>query len=66
VQGIDDLVGIGCLAPGDDVGVHHPLVVKDGQDHLLAPPSMDLGQNRAWCPLLKPLLWKVFALRGVE
>jgi hypothetical protein len=65
VQGLDDLVGIGCLATEDIVGVHHPLVAKGGQDHLHAQPSLDLGLNRAWCSLLMPLLWKVFALRGV-
>jgi hypothetical protein len=55
-QGLNDINCDDYFAPGGGVGVHHPLVVKEGQDHLLAPPSMGIGLNWAWCPLIKPLL----------
>jgi hypothetical protein len=55
VQGLDETVGIASLAPWDINGVHPPFVVKEG--HVLG--SIDRDLNRAACPLLKPLLFKL-------
>jgi hypothetical protein len=51
-QGPGDVVCVNSLAPRATDGVHHPLVVKEVQDHLLATVGMDLGPNRAWFPFL--------------
>jgi hypothetical protein len=55
-QGLDDVVCVDSLTPGDIVGVHVHLVVKEGQDLLLALPSMDLGLIWTLCPPRKTLL----------
>jgi hypothetical protein len=52
-QGTGDVVCVDSLALRATDCAHHPLVVKEVQDHLLATVGMDLGPNRAWCSLLK-------------
>jgi hypothetical protein len=54
-QDIPDVVDIYCGLPWHLVGVDEALGVKEGQDHLLAPVSLDLGLDGARRALSEPL-----------
>ncbi len=55
VQDDDGQVGVDGDAPGHDVRVREPLLVKKRDQHLLGAARCHLGLNRAWRALLNPL-----------
>ena len=47
------------------VGIDQPLHTKEGSSHLLRASGMNLGLNRAWQSLPKPLFWLLLGLSSV-
>ena len=55
-QGLDDVLTIDCLVPGDHICIDQALLVKERKDHLLCPALLALGFDGTWHALGDPLL----------
>ena len=54
-QGPHNVVGIHPGPPGHVVVIDQPIHIKEGSSHLLRASGMNLGLNRAWQSLPKPI-----------
>ncbi len=59
-QSTDNVVRIHCDASGHTPGVRHPLVVRQGSDHLLCVACIDLVLNEAWFAVFPAAAWTEF------